>query len=236
MAPSFEQDSDTLRQVVDGLNQLEEKVSQHRILPTATQRGYLTPDEEAQVRQMLLSYRNLRLAAYEIILRYSDYTQRAPERFQLQAFILAFTAALTLYAKSLRIIQIVEHAPLLRAKLNEPEPRLDLEAGFFDDVLTGYSSLSNYRLVREADRFWRSHRHRMTHLQFHAVPAMAWALDVIRRQRKVVRNRLLDVLWQRLRHDWQEFKNTVFRPARQARYSLQATVGETFAQARTTRH
>jgi len=234
--PHFPQDFDTLRQVVDGLNELEELVNRRRILPAATQRGYLAPDEEKQVRQMLLSYRNLRLAAYEIILRYCDYAERAPETCRLQAFVLAFTAALTLYAKSLRIIQIVEHAPLLRTKLNEPEPRLDLETGFFDDVLTGYSSLSNYRLVREADRFWRLHRRRMNQLGFHAIPTVTWALDVIRRQRRIVRNRLLHVLWQRLRRDWREFRNTVLRPAREARYSLQATFGETFAQARTTRH
>lgn len=231
----FDRGFDTLRQVVGGLNELEERVGQGRILPAATRRGYLTPDEEDQVRQMLLSYRNLRLAAYELILHYGDYAERGSETCQLRAFILAFAAALTLYAKSLRIIQIVEHAPLLRTKLNEPEPRLDLEGGFFDDVLTGYSSLSNYRLMREADRFWRAHRRRMSQLGFHDIPGPAWALEVIRHQRRVVRSRLLHVLWQRLRLDWRAFISTVFRPARQARYSLQATVGETFAQARTTR-
>jgi hypothetical protein len=57
---------------------------------------------------------------------------------------------------------------------------------------------------------------------------------LVRRQRRLVRNRLFHVLIQRLCLDWRAFWDTVFRPARQVRYGLQAAVGETFAQARLT--
>jgi len=76
----------------------------------------------------------------------------------------------------------------------------------------------------------------MAQLGLAKVPLTAWALDLIRRQRRVVRHRLLSVLFQRLRRDWRQFRTTVFSPAHQARYGLQAVVGETFAQARTTLH
>lgn len=221
-----------LQELVEGLDALEVRLDRGVILPGAIRRGYLTPDEESQVRQMMLSYRNLRLAAYDLILENSNYADRATESWRFRSFLVAFVAALVLYAKSLRVIQFVEHAPLLRSKLNEPEPRLDIGAGFFDEVLRGYSSLSHYRLMREADRYWRKGRRRMMRLGFAAEPQLAWAMGLIRRQRRIVRNRLLHVLWQRLRHDWREFFQTVFRPAREAAYGLQSIVGETFAQAR----
>ncbi|MFM1941050.1 MAG: hypothetical protein RI897_32 [Verrucomicrobiota bacterium] len=221
-----------LRELVEGLDALEVRLDRGMILPGAIRRGYLTPDEESQVRQMLLSYRNLRLVAYDLILENSNYAGRETESCRYRSFLVAFVAALVLYAKSLRVIQLVEHAPLLRSKLNEPEPRLDIEAGFFDDVLRGYSSLSHYRLMREADRYWRKGRRRMIRLGFAADSQLAWAMGLVRRQRRIVRNRLMHVLWQRLRHDWREFRETVLRPARKAAYGLQSIIGETFAQAR----
>lgn len=227
-------DTDTLQQIVEGLDRLETEVSQRRITKAVELRGYLTPDEEERLRQLLLSYRNHRLAAYALICRHQDYVQRADEADQLRSFLLAFAAALTLYARSLRIIQVAEHNPVIRAKLNEPEPRCDLEPGFFDDVLAGYSSISNYRLIREADRFWRSHRRRIARLGFNTAPDTAWLCRRICRGRNLVRHRLLHVLWTRLRLDSRTFRETVFGAARQARHDLQAYVGTTFAQTRIT--
>ena len=231
-SPDLTVDGATLRQICAGLDGLEREVDQRRVLPGAKRRGYLTPDEERRVRQMWLTYRNYRLAAHELIGRYGGYVSLEPETVRLEGFLVAFGAALTLYARSLRIIELVEHAPLLRMKLNEPEPRCDLEAGSFDQVLASYSSISNYRLLREADRYWRSHRRRIARLGFNERKETVWLTGLVRRQRRLVRNRLLHVLFQRLCLDWRSFWDTVFRPAHRARYGLQATLGETFAQAR----
>jgi hypothetical protein len=70
----------------------------------------------------------------------------------------AFGAALVLYAKSLKIIAFAEHVPMLRAKINEPDSKYDMEAGFFDDVLAGYSRICNYQSILQADAFWRALR------------------------------------------------------------------------------
>jgi hypothetical protein len=42
---------------------------------------------------------------------------------------------------------------MLRAKINEPDVKYDMEAGFFDDVLAGYSRICNYRSILQADAF-----------------------------------------------------------------------------------
>jgi hypothetical protein len=221
-------DRDTLRQIVAGLDRLELLVDQTPVFAAGAQRGYFTPDEDDRVRQALLAYRNYRLAAYEIIFRYRDFEQIADESLRRRCFLAAYAAALVLYAKSLRIIRVAEHQPLLRAKVNEPDAMYDLEAGFFDDVLVGYSSLSNYRALARADRFWRRQR-REIFRRLDPDPEWHWLCDIIRKKRVIVRKRLLDVLLRRLRYDWRAFWQTVLRPAREARYGLQSLLGGHFA-------
>src|ERR1035441_9921021 len=127
-------DRDTLREIVAGLDRLEALVDQTPVIAAAAQRRYFTPDEDDRVRQGLLVYRNYRLAAYEIIFHYRDYARIADESLRLRCFVVAFAAALVLYEKSLKIIQVTEHRRLLRAKLNEPDVKYELEAGFFDEI------------------------------------------------------------------------------------------------------
>jgi len=222
-------DRDTLRDIFAGLDRLESLLDQTPVIDAAAQRGYFTPDEDDRVRQALLAYRSYRIAIYEIIFRYRDLVQIADECLRLRCFLVAFAAALVLYARSLKFIQVTEHQPLLRAKVNEPDAKFDLEAGFFDDVLVGYSSLANYRVLARADRFWRDHRRSDIVHSLDTDADWHWLCDTIRRKRMVVRQRLFDVLGRRLRYDWRAFWQTALHPARQARYSLQALLSGHFA-------
>ena len=222
-------DRDTLREIIAGLERLETLLNQTPVPAAAAKRGYFTPDEDDRVRRALLTYRNYRLAAFEIIFRYRDFADIADESLRARCFLVGFAAALVLYEKSLKIIQVAEHQPLLRAKINEPDSKFDLEPDFFDDVLIGYSSLSNYRAIAGADRIWRVQRRSEIVRQLDADNDWNWLCDIIRRKRIVVRKRLFDVLWRRLRHDWREFWQTAIRPARQTRYGLQTLLGGRFA-------
>lgn len=225
----LEADRDTLGEIVAGLDRLEQRVERTRLLSAAVKRGYFTPDEEDRVRQALLAYRNYRLAAYEIIFRYREYDQLADGSRRLRCFMVAFGAALLLYAKSLLIIQAVERTPVVRAKFNEPEAKYDLPAGFFDDVVMGYSSLSNYKALIQGDRFWRQQRKTAFQLGLATEPAWAWLHHLICRKRRIVRRRLAHVLWLRLCWDWRGFWQTALRPARKTRYGLQTFLGGRFA-------
>jgi hypothetical protein len=225
------QDLRTLNEIVAGLDRLEARLDSSPIPQAVAGRGYLTPDEDDRVRQSVLAYRNYRLGAYEIILRYRDYALIAPKPAQLRSFMLAFGAALVLYAKSLRIIEFAEHAPMLRAKINEPDAKFDMPAGFFDDVVAGYSQLSNYRSLRQADSFWRAHRQAAQETANQAGADWQWLAALIRRQRKIVRRRLTHVLLERLRHDWRAFWRTAVSPARQARHGLEGLISDRLAEA-----
>ncbi len=222
-------DRDTLREIIDGLDRLETLVDETPVLAAAAQRGYFTPDEDDRVRQALLAYRNYRFAAYEIIFRYRDYARIADAGLRARCFLLAFADALVLYAKSLKFIGVAERDPLLRAKLNEPDAKFELEAGFFDDVTIGYSSLYNYRALARADRFWRGLRHTADFRELDADVDWHWLCETIRRKRAVIRKSLLGALRRCLRAKWRALWRNALRPARQTRYGLQSLVGGRFA-------
>ena len=199
-------------------------------------RGYFTPDEEDRVRQMLLAYRNYRFALYEIIHRGYEYPRiEDPER-QLMVFLLAFGAALTIYAKSLKLIQAYEREPLVRKKLNEPDTKFELEPDFFEELLRGYSSPVNYRGLAKAAWFWRGHRRGWQKITASSQADWKWLLELIRQQRGIVRQRLLHVLACRLRYDWRAFARTVFQPIRDTRYNIRSQIAGACSQIRTTRH
>jgi len=222
-------DRDTLREIIDGLDRLETLVDETPVLAAAAQRGYYTPDEDDRVRQALLAYRNYRFAAYEIIFRYREYVRIADARLRTRCFLVAFADALVLYAKSLKFIGVAERQPLLRAKLNEPDAKFELEAGFFDDVRIGYSSLFNYRALARADRFWRGLRRTEDFRELDADGDWRWLCEIIRRKRGVIRKSLLVALRRCLRSNWRGIWRKALRPARQTRYGLQSLVGGRFA-------
>ncbi len=230
--PHLTADLRTLQEIVASLDGLEKRLDSSPIPEAVAARGYFTPDEDDRVRQGVLLYRNCRLAAYEIILRYRGYAAMEPAACRLRCFLVAFGAGLVLYAKSLKIIAFAEHVPMLRAKINEPDSKYDLEPGFFDEVLAGYSRICNYRSILRADAFWRAHRREAHALAGEVGGDWAWLVELIRHQRRAVRRRLLHVLWQRFRHDWRAFGRAMLSPFREARHGLERLLGDHLAQAR----
>src|SRR6266480_6160631 len=71
----LQDDCESLKEIVAGLDRLEQQLSDAQAGVAARRRGYFTPNEDDLVRQMLLAYRSYRLGIYEIIYRYVDYDQ-----------------------------------------------------------------------------------------------------------------------------------------------------------------
>lgn len=228
-------DCQTLHQIIPGLNCLERQWNDARVSVAARSRGYFTPDEDDRVRQMLLAYRNYRVALYEIIFRCYDYREIVPASLGLRVFLVGFATGLTLYSKSLKLIQAYEREPLVRKKLNEPDAKFELEEGFFEEVLHAYSSPGNYRGIIRAAWFWRGNRREIQRLAA-AGTDWEWLVSVIGKERQVVRERLMHVLRCRLRYDWRAFVRTTLRPVRKTRYGVRSLICTAGANLRTTGH
>jgi hypothetical protein len=229
-------DFETLAGIVAGLDRLEALWLDTRRNVHARSRGYFTPDEDDSVRQMLLSYRNYRIALYEIIHRSLQYRSITDEAVKLQTFMVGFAAGLTLYSKSLQLIHTYEREPLIRAKLNEPEAKFGIGADFFEEILRAYSSPRNYWLLVQGSLFWRKHRKTVRQLGLLEQANAKWLVNVIRRQRKSIPGQLFQVLARRARCDWRLFWQTVFSPVKRSGYALKSAVGAAFAGAVVTFH
>jgi len=222
-------ETSTLIDVAAGLDRLQVSVEQSPILTAAEARGYLTPDEDDRVRQALLAYRNYRLVLYDIILRLEDYRTLRPAGLRLRAFMVAFAAALTLYARSLQLQQLAAQSPLVRGKLNEPEPKFELEAGFFDEVMEGYGSLRNYGLVWLASWFWLWRRRAIRRLVRREPQPWAEVERLIVAQRKAFKTLLLTFWRHRWQLGWHALWTSLASPAQHAQYALRSRVGRRFA-------
>lgn len=142
--------------ISEGFEQLEAQWNDVRQAVAARARGYFTPDEDDRVRQMLLAYRNYRLALYAIIYRYYNYRSIKERVSQLRGFLLAFASVLTLAAKWLRLVDAYEHEPFVRKKLNEPDAKYGLAPGFFEEVLRNYISFGKIRVRNKSIQFWQT--------------------------------------------------------------------------------
>ena len=225
-------DCETLAMIAAGLDRLEATWVDTQKIVHARSRGYFTPDEDDAVRQMLLTYRNYRIGLYEIIHRCTGYASIKDPRLQLQTFLIGFAAALTLYSKSLKLIQTYEREPLVRAKLNEPEEKFGLSEGFFEEVLAAYSSPRNYWRLLKASAFWRTHQRAAKRMGLLDEDYAKCLTATIRRQRKIIPRRLLQVILQRARYDLRLFISTTLSPFKRTEYTLRSVVGTAFAGAR----
>lgn len=212
--PQLEADVAMLREVLTGFDRLEVMYEEARQIMSPGQRGYFTPEEDNQIRAMLLAYRNYRIACWDVIWRYKDFSSRRTTAFDLRRFLVGYAAALRLFQKSLRLVEIAEFDPMLRRKLNEPDRKYDLQSGFFEDVLISYSSVSNYLRMVAAGLFWRRHRRRVRTLGLEEDPVVGWLVPVIVRERRVLQGKFWQVLGKRLRRDWGAAWRLFLRPVR----------------------
>ncbi len=233
-AAHIEEDAATLTSVLEGLEHLETLFTQMRENAATEARGYFTPDEDDAVRRMMLSYRNLRLAIFSAVWRYIHFPRETDPTSRLRGFVLGYAAALALYSKSLRFIQACDDSPLLQAKLNEPESRFGIDAGFFDEIVQSYCSLRYQLLFVLADRYWRKQRDLIAKLELENDPAVGGFIALIREQRVRCWQLFWPTIGNRLRHESRSTLRSFFAPVRATGYGAQTLLGHAVGRMRTT--
>ena len=221
-------DAAALRELFAAFDRLEDAFAHARAAMSPRRRGYFTPDEDDAVRAMLLTYRNLRLALYDIVGRHrASVGQPAAGEAAapLRGFVVGYAAALKLYRKSLQLIAVTEDDDFLRAKLNEPDTKFDLEAGFFETVLLAFTSLRNWLAMTSAGWFWLVQRRRAGRFGVDRDAEIGWLLPHIAADRKVLQKLFWRLVWSRLRRDWRSAWQRLFTPLKVARYGSQALMG-----------
>ena len=212
----------TLRSICPRLEELERQMRAAQSEIRAAERDYFSPVQDDFVRQLLLSYRNYRLALYDIIYRYMDFASIPEEELRLQVFLVGYTAALTLYNKSLILVRTYKDNPVVRAKLNEPEPRFGIEAGFFEELYERYTAPDNYRQLQAAHACFDESRQAFARHGLTKDPDYEWAFPLIEKCRAATERSYVTALKDRFVQTWESLLARIEEPVMGAAYDVQA--------------
>jgi len=144
----------------------------------ASGRGYFTPGEEEAVRRLQISYWKSRAALFEVVGSFRQDTELS-EELRPDAFLVAFGAAVLLVDAARFLREAFEPLPLVREKLNEPEPCFGIPAGTYDAVQQSLTSPLHAWHLYHAMRYFEDHAAELRARAAH--PLMAGVLAVIER-------------------------------------------------------
>lgn len=175
-------DERALTALIDALEQLEERFRGFERALLAGERSYYRPQDDDEIRRMLVSYLSLRAALLRMVWQYQRHDQIEGEPARLRALLLHYTAAALAYDYAARFVLAFDGRPMAIRKLNEAEPAWDLPAGTYDSIRANLAHVSHRSWLEEGWRNyhatlpkWEAHglRAGAPHARFHAVIATA---------------------------------------------------------------
>lgn len=106
---------------------------------TASHRGFFTPTEDEQTRHLLVSYWHSRNALFELVSSFHHVERFGPEDRPL-ALAISYAGALALVDVARFLRENFHERPVVRQKLNEPEPHFGIPSGTYDLVQKSLTS------------------------------------------------------------------------------------------------
>ena len=150
----MERDEKSLRAVVEGLTELEQRAIAVRKEFSAGERSYDNEADNDTVRQMLLSFTNYRAALIRLVWKYLRYDEVEDEKDSLRAFLLDYTAAVVLCESSMKFVHNFTQDEARREKaikrLNEAEPIWGIKGGLYDTIQKNLASTASKRQLAAA--------------------------------------------------------------------------------------
>lgn len=141
----LESDERALLAVIDGLDALEARFRKFETALGTGERSYYRPEDDDEIRRMLVSYLSYRTALLRMVWYYQRNDQLDDERTRLRALLLHYTAAALAYDYAARFVAAFENQAVAIRKLNEGEPRWDLAPGTFDAMRASLAHAAHRR-------------------------------------------------------------------------------------------
>jgi hypothetical protein len=155
-----------VRTVTHASNYFDELKAKAAVLAqrrSAHDRGYFTPNEEDEIRAVLVSYWQVRNALLELITSFRLDTDLSDED-RPAAFLTAFAGALVLIDGARFFRETVHDRPLVREKLNEPAPQFGIPPGVYDEVQRSLMGARNAWHLYHAIRYFEENQPQLREL------------------------------------------------------------------------
>lgn len=146
-----EADERGLLAVIRGLEELEARFRKFEAGLAAGERSYYRPEDDDEIRRMLVNYLSLRAALLRTVWHYQRHAEIEDERLRLRVLLLHYTAAAVAYDYAARFVLAFDGPDNERArrKLNEAEPRWDLPAGTYDAIRANLAHVAHRKWLEQ---------------------------------------------------------------------------------------
>ena len=141
---------------------------------TASHRGFFTPTEDEQIRQLLVSYWQPRNALIELVVTLHRNAESLSEtdvnadestgNARTAAFLVAWAGALVLVDAAWFLRQNCSTRPVVLQKLNEPEPHFGIPGGTYDRIQASLTSPVHAWHLYHARDFWNQNESALVEL------------------------------------------------------------------------
>ncbi len=126
----------------------------------ASSRGFFTPTEDEQTRHLLVSYWQSRNALFELVSSLHQLDRFEPQH-RPAALLIAYAGALVLVDVARFLRENFHHRPVVRAKLNEPEPYFGIPKGTYDLIQKSLTSPVHAWHLYHASAFMHENREQL---------------------------------------------------------------------------
>ena len=150
----LDRDERALAAILRELEALEARFRKFEAGLATGERSYYRPDDDDEIRRMLVSYLTLRTALLRTVWSYQRHAEVTAEKPRLRALLLHYTAAAVAYDYSARFVLAFDGSPVAIRKLNEGEPRWDLPPGTYDHIRANLAHVAHRRWLEDG---WRNY-------------------------------------------------------------------------------
>jgi hypothetical protein len=124
---------------------------------SARERGYFTPSEDERVRQLLISYWHSRSALFEVVTALRELVESTGP-LRPRVFLVGYAGALVLIDAARFLREQFHGFPLIRQKLNEPEPHFGIPGDVYDTVQKSLTRPIHIWHLYHASLYYQEHR------------------------------------------------------------------------------
>lgn len=150
LAADLDRDERALAGVIDGIDDLHLRFRRFEAQLAAGERSYYNPDDDDEIRRMVVTFLALRDATLRTAWTYERHGQLNPGPARERAARLHAVSLILSYDLAARFVAAFSDAPLARRKLNEAEPRWNLPAGTYDTLFAALAHRDYRRLLERA--------------------------------------------------------------------------------------